>query len=234
MPHNAIYERYDLRRNYTWRSVTPSPKSDAERNPWLPSHVRLALAESVQRSLIQPSACVPPGGVALGIVDGKMASLRKLSLWRVASQQCLISRFTTLCLGGQHGTGGPCVVSTGPAALPAVNAQFGSESYSQLSWAKWDLLHIALTHGARVALFIDADVVLLSNPFSHLPRHQLLGHHFSFQEEVASCPQLACAAPCRINTGMIAVSNASFTREVLRQLYPRRWKARMPLDQDVL
>ena len=45
--------------------------------------------------------------------------------------------------------------------------RWSSAEYHKVTWAKWGLMHLALFE-ASYALCIDADVVLLQNPFAHV------------------------------------------------------------------
>lgn len=177
--------------------------------------------------------------MVLSIADPSVAKLRELSLRRVAHLSCFMRRVVTLCLGGYTDPrGGTCIPAQQPEAVlrrKTGSSQHRSERWNQLSWAKWPLLYIALSEGgAKMALFMDADVLLLRNPFERLSAEQLAGPSFHHQEELSICPSTSCGTPCRINTGFLLVTSAPFCREVMRQLHPRRWPARMPLDQDVL
>ena len=194
-------------------------------NPWLPLDVIRRFGNAVDAAIEpKPGDCVPVGTVVLSIVNQRMASLRELSLRRVAHLQCFMRRVVTLCLGGfQDPRGGSCV----SAATNLPHSHGGlhrSEVWNQFSWAKWPLLHAALARRqTRFALFVDADVLILSNPFDRMPP-SLLGAHapsFVHQEELPSCANPSCGGePCRINTGMLLASSAPLCREVLRQLHP--------------
>ena len=57
---------------------------------------------------------------------------------------------------------------------PAPAADFLEGGYHTVTWAKWSVLWWAL-RGADAALFVDADVILLRNPFAE--RTLFLAHH---------------------------------------------------------
>ena len=86
------------------------------------------------------------------------ASLRALQFSRVQHQRCLMNRLLSVCFNVTDGFG-TCV--PGPHVH---RADFRKSNYGNLIWAKWRILADALT-AARSALWIDADVVLLRNPW---------------------------------------------------------------------
>lgn len=243
MPPLSLDSRIDAWRNATWRAHDNLPSASLL-NPMVSADVASRFGKAVRLALRDSAgSCIPKGAVVLSIADPSVARLRELSLRRVARLQCFMRRVITLCLDGYTDSrGGTCV----PAATQtrkgmskaAGGSRHRSEKWSQLSWAKWPLLHVALSEGgARMALFIDADVLLLRNPFARMDAAQLAWPNFHHQEDCLTATDRAaksCEQPCRLNTGFLLVTSASFCWEVLRQLHPRRWTARMPLDQDVL
>ena len=216
--------RIDAWRNATWRAHDNLPSASRE-----PAHGAAGVAsegKAVQLALRDSAgSCIPKGAVVLSIADPSVARLRELSLRRVARLQCFMPAVITLCLDGYTDSrGGTCV----PAATQtrkgmskaAGGSRHRSEKWSQLSWAKWPLLHVALSEGgARMALFIDADVLLLRNPFARMDAAQLAWPNFHHQEDCLTAtdrPAKSCEQPCRLNTGFLLVTSASFCWEVLR------------------
>lgn len=191
----------------------------AELNPVVTADVAAGIAIAVRAALRQPAAvgCVPSGAVVLSMADPSVASLRDISLRRVAHLQCFMRRVVTLCLDGYTDSRGGTCVQAITQTHKAGSSQHRGENWNQLSWAKWPLLHVALSEGgAQMALFIDADNLLLRNPFSRMDAAQLVGPSFHHQEDCLSAtdrlPAVGCEQPCRINTGFLLVTSASFCR----------------------
>ena len=230
----SLHSRIDAWRNATWRVREPTSSSLATLNPWVTASTVTRIGSAVRSALQQPAdgCAIPSGAVVLSIADPSVARLKEIVLRRVAHLQCFMRRLVTLCLGGYADSrGGTCV----DVSRRKGGSSFRGEVWNQLSWAKWPLIYVALTQGgAKLALFVDADVLLLRNPFERMDAARLPEVSFHHQEELSTCSNPSCGIPCRINTGFLLVSSASFCREVMRQLHPRRWPARMPLDQDVL
>jgi hypothetical protein len=238
---DGLRARVDAWRESQWRwHPTPNaPERQTDINPWVPSGVARQFASAVRNALHVKSTCVPDGYILISIVNQPMSALRRLGTSRIAHLRCLTSRIVSLCLAGYRDTLGTCVVTADDDSTQANEhaAAFLSTRWHELSWAKWSLLHIALTAGSRGALFVDADVVLFHNPFQHfgLPRPDAEGASalLLHQEDAAACMDV-CNRPCRINTGVLFVTSGWLCAEVLRQLYPKQIKSKMPLDQDVL
>ncbi len=129
-------------------------------NPYVPRDVGLRLRAAVRRQLSEPSSCVPAGAVMLSAVNSEQAALRKLALSKVAHLDCLMHRFITLVWDHDGDESGSSVRAASPS-IPVSS----SSLYHYLTWSKWFVLSSALVH-ARAALFVDADVLLLRNPFS--------------------------------------------------------------------
>ncbi len=129
-------------------------------NPYVPRDVGLRLRAAVRLQLSEPSSCVPAGTVMLSAVNRAQAALRKLALSKVAHLDCLMHRFITLVWDHDGDESGSSV----RAASPSIHVT-SSSLYHYLTWSKWFVLSSALVH-ARAALFVDADVLLLRNPFS--------------------------------------------------------------------
>ena len=153
-------------------------------NPYIPLATARKFREEVRLAVQRTSSCVPGRGVMFSVVNRHMAPLRELGLHRVARMDCLMRRFVSLCLGGFRDAHGVCVdapevrngrqlVDGGPAIRvepfrsSAKRMRWSSAEYHKVTWAKWSLMHLALFE-ASYALCIDADVVLLRNPFAHV------------------------------------------------------------------
>ena len=111
-------------------------------------------------SLYATPSYVPDGAVLLSMVDNVQAPLRRLSFARVRESRCLMDRLVSLCWNHSDAYG-RCVHS----ALILPGEPEPELIYHLKCWAKWSLLHEAL-RVARTALYIDADVILLRNPFA--------------------------------------------------------------------
>jgi hypothetical protein len=119
------------------------------------ANFQLAVAAAID----MPSSCVPADAVLLSIVGGESVELRPLQFDRVASLRCLLRRVVSLCYNHTDAYG-TCVRATQPAVVSR------EERYHAMTWMKWHLLRVAL-RTARTAFFVDADVLLLGNPFAH-------------------------------------------------------------------
>lgn len=106
--------------------------------------------------------------------------LRVLGLQRLAaSSPCVLRRFVSLCFGFDDGLG-TCVVGRRLGT-----GEFMEARYHRMLWTKWHVLRVA-SSVARLSFYIDADVVVLSNPWPALPSTQ--GFDLLYQAEVpAGC-----------------------------------------------
>jgi hypothetical protein len=115
----------------------------------------LAVTLAVRAALASSSSCVPPGAVLMSMAGGTQAdALRPLQFARVRSLQCLLHRVVSLCWGNYTDAFGTCVHPQNPLPPP------GEAAYHEITWSKWTVLEAAL-RAARVALFVDADVLLV-------------------------------------------------------------------------
>ena len=132
-------------------------------------------------------------------------------------------RFVSLCWEGDYADGfGACV--KGPPAAPA---DFLEGSYHTVTWAKWSVAYWALG-AADAALFVDADVVLLRNPFADA---EVLGR----KEALLYQGEDHCAAyspTCALNSGQMLLRNRSMVEAVLAAM-PARFGATTPLEQAI-
>ena len=129
-------------------------------NPLVPPALQLRLRSAVRASLATPSSCVPESAVLLSMVDTVQAPLRQLQFARVRDLRCLTTRVVSMCWNHSD-TFGTCI----QAPSTALAASDPEVLYHLKCWAKWSLLLTAL-HEARVAFYVDADVLLLRNPFA--------------------------------------------------------------------
>ena len=149
---------------------------------------------AVARASALPSSCVPDDAVLISFAGGPQAA----TVWphqyeRVARLRCLMRRAVTLCFENTTDAFGTCVAAA--RRLPT--------NYFKVCWIKWHLLHAALLT-ARTALYVDADCILLSNPFvAAAPARGLL---YQFEGPGAN----------PLNSGQLLSSDAAAVREVLR------------------
>ena len=212
-------------------------------NSFVSAAVAIKFRSAVREVLQRGSSCVPRGMVMFSIVNRGWASTRALALSKVSGLACLMRRFVSLCLDGFSDGFGDCVDA------PPVNTTrqfvkntgrdlmgFRSLAYHELTWAVWLLAHAAMQE-ASYALYVDADVVLLTNPFAHLdtPRASLL-----YAEELSDCSKAKghlrpCSNnPCKLNAGLFLVSSARLTSDILSGAHPKSFGRRTPIQQDLV
>jgi len=132
-----------------------------------------AFRSAVRAAVRLPSGCVPSSSVLVSVVGAAATMLRPLQFERVASLHCLMRRVVTLCWNHTDAFGA-CVPARPLSTPPSAAAR--EVQYHALTWAKWHVLHAALLE-ARVALFVDADVLLLANPFTTLSVSRFAAEH---------------------------------------------------------
>jgi len=137
---------------------------------------RAAVRGSVQLA----STCVPSGAVLVSMAGGEQASiLRPIQFARVQHLRCLLRRVVTLTWNYTD-LFGKCVPIR---PLPApTSSSLREASYHAITWAKWHVLLGALLE-SKSAFFVDADVMLLSNPFA-VPRVARFAESESEQQRV--------------------------------------------------
>lgn len=127
-----------------------------------------------------------------------------------------MARVVTVCFGVHNAT---CV----HAPSFGEEGSFRKGAYEELIWAKWRMLHSALTEGgAASVLFLDNDVVLFRNPF--LALQGAPDYDIRFQSEFA-CQRDACQSSqppptCHLNGGVLLLRSASFAELVIRRGEP--------------
>ena len=119
----------------------------------------------MRAALGRRSACVPDGAVLLSMVDDVQAPLRPLQFARVRELDCLTARLVSLCWNHSDAHGACVQAPRAVLDLLRPGAAEPEVLYHLKCWSKWALLHAALEE-ARVALYVDADVLLLRNPFA--------------------------------------------------------------------
>ncbi|EOD19868.1 hypothetical protein EMIHUDRAFT_242491 [Emiliania huxleyi CCMP1516] len=99
------------------------------------------------------------------MVDDVQAPLRPLQFARVRELDCLTARLVSLCWNHSDAHGSCVQAPRAVLDLLRPGAAEPEVLYHLKCWSKWALLHAALEE-ARVALYVDADVLLLRNPFA--------------------------------------------------------------------
>tara|TARA_B110001452_G_scaffold141327_1_gene117526 strand:+ start:1402 stop:2532 length:1131 start_codon:yes stop_codon:yes gene_type:complete len=210
-------------------------RAQMNRNPFLRAELTARFRAAVARVVVQPSTCVPGTAVLLSIADQRVATLRASALSRIGHLACLLQRLVSLCLSDYDDGRGVCVNARAKAV---VQMRQRSSIWQQLAWARWSLMEAALLAGASHALFIDADVLLLRNPFDFLVRQRsFLQRDIVYHEELANCvkrePCSAAAKMCRLNSGLVMSSSARLCRALLK-LHPHHFDRRTRIDQDIV
>ena len=126
---------------------------------------------------------------------------------------------------------GTCVVSN--TAIPP--SDFKRSNYANLIWAKWRILSDTLLV-ARLALWLDADVLILRNPWPYLDIPDTTSAPFDIRYQSENpCIETECAglrARCgALNGGQLLLGN----RAVAQQIYearPQNLTNTDELDQD--
>lgn len=192
----------------------------------------------VARLVSRPSDCVPPGAVLLSITNEYHTKLRELQFSRVRDQSCLMDRFLSVCFNVSDGLG-TCI--PGPRVHPA---EYRKSNYANLIWAKWRIISDALSDAATTALWLDADVVMLRNPFDSEALWPGTGHNIRFQAEIPpphngsaawrrgaadACPPLAHTNG--LNGGQLLLNSGMLARDMDRRRPPKLSNADL-LDQD--
>ena len=231
-------------RQLTWLALTAIAPFAASTNGatvrWLarPELQFANVSSFVARLVSRPSDCVPPGAVLLSTTNEYHSKLRELQFSRVRDQSCLMDRLLSVCFNVSDGLG-TCV--PGPRVFPA---EFRKSNYANLIWAKWRILADALSDAATTALWLDADVVMLRNPFDSEALWPGTGHDIRYQAEVPpshngsaawrhaaadACPPLAHTNG--LNGGQLLLNSGALARDMDRRRPPKLSNADL-LDQD--
>ena len=128
------------------------------------------VTDAVVSVLRTPSQCVPQHAVMLSMATTHHMKLRQSQFARVVHLQCFMARVVSVCYGftDEYGTCvyGSCNKSLG-LANPCLPSDYRRSQYVALNWAKWPLF-IDTLRVARSALWLEADVVILQNPWELL------------------------------------------------------------------
>lgn len=193
------------------------------------------VSNAVAHALATASECVPMHAVMLSMATTHHRRLRDVQFARVAHLQCFMVRLVSVCYGFIDAFGqcvyGDCNKTLG-LANPCLPSDYRRSQYVALNWAKWPLFIDAL-RVARSALWLEADVVILSNPWelllaeaelaatvTHAVRYQWEAPPCSVPELVAS-PAVSCSKrgwpaphPEPLNCGQLLLNSLDFALEV--------------------
>ena len=118
---------------------------------------------AVHHAVATPSDCVPRGNVVLSVTNKHHAKLRPLQFALIGHHSCFMQRVVSVCYNNVTDAFGQCVQS----AFIIPPSDFRRSNYANLIWAKWRIIADAL-EVAVAALWLDADVLILRNPFTAL------------------------------------------------------------------
>ena len=152
-----------------------------------------------------------------------------------------MERVVSVCFNDVSDSFGRCVQSS--FVIPP--SDFRRSNYANLIWAKWRIIGDAL-RVATTAMWLDADVVILRNPWSALQllgppsasspplydiRYQSEPPPSANQAETCSKPLPVCETCASINGGQLLVRNAAVARSIYASR-PRNLSNTDRLDQD--
>ena len=161
-----------------------------------------SVGETVRTALQAPSSCVPDHAVMLSMATTHHMKLRHAQFAKVKDLECFMTRMVSVCYGFTDSYGrcvyGSCNKSLG-LANPCLPSDYRRSQYVALNWAKWPLFIDSL-RVARSALWLEADVVILRNPWALLlsdaQRSATLYDAVRYQFEAPPCtlPQIVKSA----------------------------------------
>ena len=156
-----------------------------------------SVEQAVRDALTLESTCVPKQAVMLSMATTHHMRLRPVQFARIAHLDCFMDRLVSVCYGFVDEYGrcvyGSCNRSLG-LANPCLPSDYRRSQYVALNWAKWPLF-IGALRVARSALWLEADVVILRNPWELLlsdPQLSATTHHaVRYQFEAPPCIEAA-------------------------------------------
>ena len=179
--------------------------------------------------LKEPSSCVPDGAVTLSVINKHHARMRADQFALMKDQPCFMNRMVSVCYNVTD-TFGTCVHSL--FAIPP--SDFRRSNYANLIWAKWRIIADAL-QVARVAMWVDADVLLLRNPWTGIDAASAVAYDIRYQSETR-CGERECDAlrsSCStLNGGQLLVSSRQLAERIYK-LRPQNLTNTADLDQDL-
>ena len=136
--------------------------------------------------------------------------LRREQFARVRHLDCFMSRVVSVCYGFEDEYG-RCVVGSCDKALglanPCLPSDYRRSQYVALNWAKWPLFMHAL-RVAKAALWLEADVVILRNPWEALLTEPQLGAsvHDAVRYQYETPP---CTIPRLVQSDAVSCSRSN-------------------------
>jgi hypothetical protein len=193
------------------------------------------VTDAVIAALAVASSCVPAHAVMLSMATTHHMKLRPVQFARVEHMPCFMSRLVSVCYGFTDRFGacvhGACDKSLG-MGNPCLPSDYRRSQYVALNWAKWPLF-IGALRVARSALWLEADVVILRNPWEVLladaQAHATVHHAVRYQYESPPCtvralvqsPAVECVKsnwpaphPEELNCGQLLLNSLDFALEV--------------------
>ena len=180
------------------------------------------LAQAAAELATITSNCVPESTLIVSVVNIHHRELRHLQWQRVKGQRCLLARALTVCSGFEDETYGRCIGTQ----TPYLPSDFRKRDYFELIWLKWKMLG-AVLGACAAALWVDADVLLLRNPFEGLRLSSDVA--LAYQSETPHC-SARCTPGCPMNGGVLFASNRTLVQDIL-QTWRGEADARQTLDQ---
>jgi len=214
--------------------------ASAMHNPKFASKSRALLSvpnstAAVAAAVAMPSTCVPDGSVLLSMSNKHHSGLRQLQFQRVAHLPCLMQRLVSICWGNFTNIFGVCVRGgcDGGLGSACLASDYRRSQYVALNWAKWPFFIDALQAASQI-LWIEADVVISTNPFSLLSSLPVavLGADVVYQWELPPCdleartplassahPGVACTRTVvpheePLNCGQLLIRSSAFAHSV--------------------
>jgi hypothetical protein len=198
------------------------------------------VAPAVSTALSKASNCAPAGSIVLSATNKHHARLRPLQFSLIQHRQCFMQRVISVCYNNVSDIYGTCVRST----FNVPPSDYRRSNYANLIWAKWRIIADAL-RVASMALWLDADVLILRNPWSVLklgPMPSAKGQLYDVryqseppptpdQAQTCARPRPVCAGCASINGGQLLVRNAQVAMAIY-QARPRNLSNTDRLDQD--
>ena len=201
-----------------------------------------SVTSAVSHALLRPSVCVPDGGIVLSVVNKHHARLRPVQFHFIRHRPCFMRRVVSVCFSNMTDSFGKCITST----FTVPPSDFRRSNYANLIWAKWRIIIDALAcPAAKMALWLDADVLILRNPWSALGLlgpQATDGPNFDIRFQSEGPPTAEQADPCtpplpigslesRLNGGQLLVTSAMLASHIYGAR-PRNLSNTDRLDQD--
>ena len=227
MSSNQVLRKASKRASQSQACGLGEPIATSTMAELVPKSLEAKVQAAVRSALLVNSTCVPSGAVVLSYVNDAYMPLRAMAVqpeWRCN----FLKRFVSVCFGTGDTKRGACI-----SATPLPNVAYRSGHYFHFMWLKWRLMEIAMRE-AKSVLFVNADVMLLRNPFSRLPAPgNPNGGDILYSLSVGrtcdvphatypACPMASAA--CKMNTGFVYIRNRQTAKAIddhfKTQVYP--------------